>query len=965
MRRRAGQLAFGRVVLLVTAVIAVVCAPMERGIAAEPGSWQQTLDRVARAVVVLRVSSPRAFDDVTPGTGTATGFVVDAEQGLILTNRHVVTPGPVVAEAVFQNNEEVEVQAVYRDPVHDFGIFRYDPAQVRFIDSGQLVLAPERARVGTEIRVVGNDAGEKLSILQGTIARLDREAPEYGAASFNDFNTFYIQAASGTSGGSSGSPVIDITGRVVALNAGGKRMAASSFYLPLDRVKRAVESIRQGEPVTRGTLQAVFSHQPFDEVRRLGVQPETEAAVRAEFPDATGMIVVREVVPGGPADGRLEVGDVVRRVAGRSVDAFLPIEQILDDTVGSEVLFEVERGGRAVEVEMTVGDLHAISPASYLEYGGGVLNGLSYHQARNASVAAGGVYVASSGYALGRSGVPRRAVITELAGEATPTLERFEEVLARQPHDARLLVRFFLLSQPKAEKVALLRNDRRWFTMRHCRRDDETGDWPCVDAPPAPAAPPAEAGVTGFGVEGPRSVRRIARSLVMVKTSIPYRLDGVHGEQFHGAGLVVDVERGLVVVDRETVPVALADLTLTFNGSLEVPGELVYLHPEHNLAVVRYDPTLIGETPVQAATILDRDLEVGDDVWLVGLTATERVVSRRTRIARREPVQLPLTHPPRFRERNVELATLEDAAQTVGGVLTDRSGRVLALWASFSTGSGTATEGFFGGLAGHHLLRMVEPLRRGEPVAWYSLGLELEPLTLAEARDRGLSDARARSLERHDPRGRRVLAVVRRSVGMPGEVLMRPGDLILSLDGGPVTRFRDLWRVSGGGRFEMEILRDGEERSIEVEPQAMSGRGTLRAVLWAGALLQSPHPALASQYDTAPEGVYVSRHWFGSPSTRYRLQATSRIVEVDGQPVKDLDEFLAAVASKRDRDPVRLEIVDLDGKQEVITLKVDLEYWPTYELRKTNGVWERVAVGFEERRRHLAGLRTLPHLGDE
>jgi S1-C subfamily serine protease len=200
---------------------------------------------------------------------------------------------------------------------------------------------------------------------------------------------------------------------------------------------------------------------------------------------------------------------------------------------------------------------------------------------------------------------------------------------------------------------------------------------------------------------------------------------------------------------------------------------------------------------------------------------------------------------------------------------------------------------------------------------------------------------------------------------MPGEVLMRPGDLILSLDGGPVTRFRDLWRVSGGGRFEMEILRDGEERSIEVEPQAMSGRGTLRAVLWAGALLQSPHPALASQYDTAPEGVYVSRHWFGSPSTRYRLQATSRIVEVDGQPVKDLDEFLAAVASKRDRDPVRLEIVDLDGKQEVITLKVDLEYWPTYELRKTNGVWERVAVGFEERRRHLAGLRTLPHLGDE
>jgi S1-C subfamily serine protease len=908
----------------------------------EARAWQNTLDRVALAVVVLRVSTPRAFDDQVPGTSTATGFVVDEELGLILTNRHVVTPGPVVAEAVFQNNEEVEIQAIYRDPVHDFGIFRYDPKDVRFIEPGQLELDPTRALVGTEIRVVGNDAGEKLSILQGTIARLDRDAPVYGRATFNDFNTFYIQAASGTSGGSSGSPVIDIDGKVVALNAGGSVRAASSFYLPLDRVKRAIELIRKNEAVTRGTIEVVFGYQPFDEVRRLGLRSETEAEVRAHFEQGTGMLVVREVVPGGPAVDALEVGDVIVRVGGEFANSFIPIEELLDDHVGETIVFDLERGGVPHRVEIPIADLHEITPSSYLEYGGGVLNALSYHQARNASVPIGGVYVASAGYAFRSAGVPRNAVITHLGGEPTPTLKRFEQILSRQPDQSRFSVRFFLLAQPQSERVAVLRNDRRWFSMRHCVRDDETGHWPCTASKNAPPALPAKGGETGFDVDGPRAVRKIASSLVMVRASIPYRLDGVHGEQFHGTGLIVDEDLGLVVVDRETVPIALADITLTFNGSLEIPGELVYLHPERNLAVVRYDPKLIGETPVRAASLRNVELEVGDEVWMVGLTSTERVVSRRTRIARREPLQMALTHPPRFRQANLEITTLEDAAQTVGGVLTDRWGRVTAFWASFSTGSGNAPEGFFAGISARHITRMVDPLRAGQPVAWHSLGLEFDPLTLAAARDRGLSDEQARRLEKHDPEGRRILSVVHRSAEMPGELLFREGDLILSIDGDPVTRTQDLQRATRAGRFVVGILREGEELSIEVSPQKMSGEGTTRAVLWAGALLQAPHIALSAQFGIPRGGVYVSRHWYGSPATRYRLAATSRIVEVDGMPVTDLDEFLAAVADKHDRDAVRLKTVDLDGKPSVITLKVDLEFWPTYELRRNEGRWERI-----------------------
>ena len=922
--------------------LVMIAAAGAAPLAAQEPSWNATLDEISSGVVSIQVDSTRAFDTERNQSSQATGFVVDAERGLILTNRHVVTPGPVRAQAVFLNQEEVDLAPVYRDPVHDFGFFRYDPDQLRFIEPSELALAPEAAQIGRDIRVVGNDAGEQLSILAGTIARLDRQAPNYGRGNYNDFNTFYLQAASGTSGGSSGSPVIDIEGRVVALNAGANSQAASSFFLPLDRVRRALTLIQNGQHVPRGTLQSEFVHKPYAELRRLGLTEASEATMREAFPDQTGLLVVEQVLPGAGSGSFLQPGDILLRIDGKLVAEFVPLAAALDDKVGGQVMVEIERGGVGLHGTLPVDDLHGITSDEFIEYGEGVFHNLSYQQARHFNRPVSGVYVANPGYVFGSAAIPRASLITSIDGQPMDDLDDFQELVESLPDGQRASVRFAQFDDPRTERQRSVRNNRRWFPAQRCTRDDELGLWPCEALAEAPPAGSVAGGDTTFPLRGDPHVQHITPSLVLVNFDMPYTVSGVSDRHYYGTGLIADAERGWVVVDRNTVPVALGDVRITFAGSLEIPGRVEYIHPLHNLAVVSYAPEQIGDTPVRTAQFATAEVQPGEELEVVGLKADHTLLSQPTEVRAVIPANLPLSRTLRFRDSNLEGVTLVNGPDEFDGVVIDAEGRVAALWASFAYQQGRDLTQINMGIPAHLIVDMVEHMRVNEPLR--SLEVEWRLMPLASARNFGLPEGWVRRYEAHNPQKRQVLAVSNTVAGSPAAAFFRAGDILLSVDGEPWNTFREIERASQHAAVDVTVYRDGGEVNGRVDTVALEGRGIDRVVLWAGALLQAPHRAISVQRGIEAEGVYVSYFGFGSPASRSRLFAGRRIVSVNGQATPDLDRFLASVSGLEDRDSVRLNTVTWNNVPEVITLKLDKHYWPSYELRFDGEQWQRFSL---------------------
>ncbi|KAI0244473.1 hypothetical protein L0F63_001554 [Massospora cicadina] len=902
--------------------------------------WQKMTERTVKAIVSIRFSQANAFDTEPSGASEGSGFIVDAQRGYILTNRHIIGAGPFFGEAILHDHEEIAVHPVYRDPVHDFGFLKFNPEDVKYLELDEIPLRPDLAKMGTDIRVVGNDAGEKLSILSGSISRINRNAPYYGELAYCDFNTFYLQAASSTSGGSSGSPVLDINGNAVGLQAGGRCEAATDFFLPLDRVARALKFVQSGLPVPRGTIQTQFIHRPFDEARRLGLSKDTEAAIRKQFPEEIGMLVADVIVPKGPGHQFLQNGDVLIALNGQPLTSFVPLEEVLDNSVGRTVQLSIERGGNAMTFEIPVQDLHAISPSRYLQFSGASFNDLSYQLARSYCVPCEGVYVCDPAGAFKLSGPGHGTIVSSVDGQPTPNLDAFIEVVRAIPHAKRVPVVFYSITDIHTTDWAIVRIDRHWSPFKLATRNDATGLWDFTSFPPPLPAIPDEPRTATFPElnQDLKAAQVLKHSFVKVVYQLAMKVEGFPRSRCHGGGLILDSDRGIVVVSRNCIPYDLGDISLTFADSIVIPARVLYLHPTQNFALLAYEPRLVGATPVRSAAISDVKLQQGHKVNLVGFNQNFRMTSVSTVVADVNFVTIPEESLPRFRCINTNAITVDSpAAQRCGnGVLADDEGRVQALWLSFlgdRKASGQDNEYHFG-VDIRVVLPILDPLRQGLDPQIYLLDIELGSVDLVQARHLGLPADWAARYEAADPLQREIFQVRRTEVGSPSAQVLKELDLILLVNGSVATKITDFDVQFHCPTLAITVLRSKQVLDLVVPTNKADGSGISRVVCWAGACIHEPHKAVLQQSKHMPSRVYISGRSRGSPAYMYGLTHTNWITAINDIPTPHLDAFLAAVRQLPDNTYVRVRIITFDNIPSVLSIKTNHHYWPTSELVK-------------------------------
>ena len=267
---------------------------------------------------------------------TGSGVIVDAAQGYVLTNGHVVEAATRI-EVTTKDNRRFTAKLVGVDTDTDVAVLQ--------IPAGNLTAVPlgdsDRLQVGDFVLAIGNPFGLGQTVTSGIVSALGRSG--LGIEGYEDF----IQTDASINPGNSGGPLVDLHGECVGINtailAPGGGNIGIGFAVPINMARRVMdELIRYGE-VKRGRIGVAIQD----------LTPDLAQVMKTAH--TTGAVIAR-VDPGSPAErAGLRSGDLVIAVNGAAVRSGTQLRNTIGLTrIGSDVDLTVDRRGSEYSVPVHV-----------------------------------------------------------------------------------------------------------------------------------------------------------------------------------------------------------------------------------------------------------------------------------------------------------------------------------------------------------------------------------------------------------------------------------------------------------------------------------------------------------------------------------------------------------------------------------------------------------------------------------
>ncbi|MEX0732324.1 MAG: DegQ family serine endoprotease [Aquisalimonadaceae bacterium] len=264
------------------------------------------------------------------------GVIVDAEQGHVLTNHHVIARADQIT-VTLADGRELPATLVGSDPDTDLAVIRVDADDLHALP----IADSDALRVGDFVVAIGNPFGLGQTVTSGIISALGRSGLDLGA--YQDF----IQTDASINPGNSGGALVNLRGEVVGINtailapAGGN--VGIGFAIPMNMAQAIMAQLIKHGEVQRGQL-------------GISVQDLT-----AELAEAFGLnqqsgVVITQVLSGSPAErAGLAAGDVVTRINDRNVRNATELRNAIGLLrAGETVSLDILRNGRRRVVEVVI-----------------------------------------------------------------------------------------------------------------------------------------------------------------------------------------------------------------------------------------------------------------------------------------------------------------------------------------------------------------------------------------------------------------------------------------------------------------------------------------------------------------------------------------------------------------------------------------------------------------------------------